>query len=196
MQKGDYLTSILRSNKTVFTIKDIALLWHESSLNAMRVRLNYYVRNGDLYRIRKNFYAQSKEYRMLELANRIFTPSYISFETVLAREGLIFQFQTDITIASYLSRTITIEGQTYVYRKVKNLVLMNSDGLFTTDEATIAGKERAFLDTLYSSPSFHFDNLRSLNWQTVFALLPLYQNKRMNKNVESLYKEETNDKTT
>lgn len=189
MQKGDYLTTILRSNKTVFSIKDIALLWHDSSLNAIRVRLNYYVREGDLYRIRKNFYAKSKKYRKLELANRIFTPSYISFETVLAQVGLIFQYQSAITVASYLTRNLSIEGQTYTYKKVKNSVLLDSSGLVSTDEATIAGKERAFLDTLYLNPDFHFDNLRSVNWQLVFTILPTYQNIRLKKTVEDIYKQ-------
>jgi hypothetical protein len=46
MQKGDYITAILRSSKTVFTTKDIALMWHEPSSNATRVRLNYYFRKG------------------------------------------------------------------------------------------------------------------------------------------------------
>ncbi len=92
MEKGDYLTAILRSDKTIFSVSDVALLWQESNLNAIRVRLNYYARNGDLYRIRRNFYAKDKKYDRLELANRLFSPSYVSFETALARNGMIFQY--------------------------------------------------------------------------------------------------------
>ena len=66
MEKGDYLTAILRSDKTIFSVSDVALLWQESNLNAIRVRLNYYARNGDLYRIRRNFYAKDKKYDRLE----------------------------------------------------------------------------------------------------------------------------------
>ena len=68
MSKGDYLTAILRSPKTVFTLKDIALLWHEPVSSAARVRLNYYVNRGDLYRIRKGLYAKSESYNKLEPA--------------------------------------------------------------------------------------------------------------------------------
>ena len=188
MKKGDYLSTILRSNKTVFSITDVALLWQDSNLNAIRVRLNYYAKNGDLYRIRKNFYAKDKNYQRTELANRLFAPSYISFESILAKEGVIFQFNSAITLASYLNRIISIEDQTYKYNKIKDSVLLNPSGLVQSDETTIASKERAILDTLYVSAGFHFDNLRSLDWDKVFILLPIYQNIRLEREFESMYK--------
>lgn len=187
MKKGDYLTTILRSPKTVFSINDIVLLWQNSNLNAIRVRLNYYVKNGDLYRIRKNFYAKDKSYQKLELANRLFTPSYISFETVLVKEGLIFQFDSSITTASYLNRTLEIDGQNFKYKKVKGAVLFDPHGLSFSNEISIASKERALLDTLYLSPGFYLDNLRSLNWDAVFEYLPIYQNKRLEKEIHRIY---------
>jgi len=47
MKKGDYISTILRSEKTVFSFKDIVLLWGDSG-NAARVRINYYLKNNDL----------------------------------------------------------------------------------------------------------------------------------------------------
>lgn len=188
MQKGDYLDAILRSDKTIFTLKDIALLWQDDDTDAARVRLNYYVNKGNLLRLRRGIYVKDKNYNKLELATRIFTPSYMSFETVLAKEGLIFQYQTAITVASYLSRDVTIDEQKYLYRKVKNAVLINSVGIKQTDNIAIASKERAFLDTLYSNAYYHFDNLRSLDWEKVSQLLPLYQNKRLERKVKSFVK--------
>ncbi len=189
MQKGEYLTSILRSSKTVLTLKDIALLWQEPSTDTTRVRLNYYVKKGDLYRIRRGLYTKSKDYHKLELATRIFTPSYVSFETVLAKEGLIFQYHTSITVASYLTREIQIDNQTYAYRKLKDGILTNSTGIEHKEETSIAIKERAFLDTLYSNIDYHFDNIRSLAWDTIFTILPIYDNIRMTKKVNQIYKQ-------
>jgi predicted transcriptional regulator of viral defense system len=187
MQKGDYLQSILRSNKTVLTLKDIALLWQDADTDAARVRLNYYVKKGDLYRIRRGLYAKGKEYNILELATRVFTPSYVSFETVLAREGLIFQYQAQITVASYLSRDITIGSQVYSYKKLKDTILTNSMGIEHADETSLATRERAVLDTLYSNTDYYFDNLRSLDWDKVFAMLPMYENNRLVNKVNQLY---------
>jgi predicted transcriptional regulator of viral defense system len=188
MQKGNYLPAILRSNKTVFSSKDIALLWRSPASSATRVRLHYYVNKGDLYRIRKGLYAKSPNYNRLELATRIFTPSYVSFETVLAREGLIFQYYDKIFIASYLTREITIDRQTYSYRRMKVQALTDPIGIEHVSESSIATKERAFLDTLYVNADFQFDNLRSLNWEKVFEILPIYHNQRMSKKIDSLCK--------
>lgn len=189
MQKGNYLDVLLRSNKTVLTLKDIALLWQDADTDAARVRLNYYVKKGDLYRIRRGLYAKSKDYSKLELATRIFTPSYVSFETVLAKEGLIFQYQTNISVASYLTRKIVIDDQAFTYKKLKEKVLLSREGIIHEAESSIANKERAFLDTLYVYADYHYDNLRSIDWGKAMALLPLYQNHRLAKKVNQLYRQ-------
>lgn len=192
MNKGEYLDSILRSEKTVFTLKDVALLWQEGDDDSIRARLNYYVRSGSLHRVRRGVYVKDKNYDKLELAVRVFTPAYVSFETVLAREGLIFQYQDLITVASYLTREIVMDGQKYEYRKIKDSVLTNTDGVMQQENLWIASRERAFLDVLYSKTDYHFDNLRSVNWDTVESLLPIYDNKRLTKKVRQIRKE-TND---
>jgi predicted transcriptional regulator of viral defense system len=188
MHKGDFLTSILRSNKTVFSSKDIALLWHDPGTSASRVRLSYYIKKGELYRIRKGLYAKSRDYNQLELATRIFTPSYVSFETVLVKQGLIFQYYEKMFVASYLNREISVDQQTYSFRKIKTRVLVDPVGVDHVNETSIATKERAFLDTLYINGDYQFDNIRSINWEVVFEILPIYSNKRLEKYINHLYK--------
>ncbi|OGT07792.1 MAG: hypothetical protein A2V89_03980 [Gammaproteobacteria bacterium RBG_16_37_9] len=186
MKKGDYISSILRSKKTVFSFKDIALLWGDSG-SAVRVRVSYYVKNGQLYPIRRGFYAKDKNYNKIEMATKIFTPAYVSFETVLAREGIIFQYYSQIFVASYLTRDITCDGQIYSYKKIKDLVLTDGVGITNNGECSIATKERAFLDTIYINKDYHFDNLSPLNWDKVFVMLPMYSNKRMAQKVKNIY---------
>jgi len=186
MDKGSYLSTILRSAKTVFSFKDIVLLWNDSS-NAVRVRINYYVKNNQLYQLRRGLYAKDRNYNRLELATRIFTPSYVSFETVLGREGITFQYYSQIFVASYLTRNIVCDGQAYSFRKVKELVLTNQAGIENKKECSIAVKERAFLDTIYINKDYHFDNLSPLNWDKVFKLLPMYRNQRMAEKVKEFY---------
>ena len=184
MKKGDYISSILRSKKTVFSFKDIALLWGNSG-SAVRVRVSYYVKNAQLYPIRRGFYAKDKNYDKIELATKIFTPAYVSFETVLAREGIIFQYYSQIFVASYLTRDITCDGQIYSYKKIKDLVLTDGAGITNNGECSIATKERAFLDTIYINKDYHFDNLSVLSWNKVYEILPIYGgNKRMAKMVK------------
>jgi predicted transcriptional regulator of viral defense system len=189
MHKGNYLAAILKSNKTVFTYKDIALLWGEAASPATRVRINYYVKKGELVRLRKGIYAKTRSYNKLELATRIFTPAYVSFETVLAMEGLVFQIYEKIFVATYTTREIRIDNQIYALRKLKDSVLTNPLGVEHREETSIALKERAFLDSLYVSADYHFDNLNGLNWEEVFAILPIYANKRMEKSINRLHQE-------
>ena len=186
MKKGEHLSAILRSKKTVFSFKDIVLLWGDAGTNAARVRINYYVKSGKLYRIRKGFYAKDENYDKLELATKIFTPSYVSFETVLAQAGINFQYYNQIFVASYLTRDIVCDGQKYSFSKIKDVVLVDNAGIDIKGERSIATKERAFLDMIYIHKDYHFDSLSSLDWDKVFALLPMYNNKRMAKKVREL----------
>lgn len=189
MQKSQYLETLLRSHKTVFTLEDIAILWQEPGTQAVRVRLSYYVRRGKLYRIRKGLYAKDKNYSKLELATRIFTPSYISFETILAREGLIFQFHTQISVASYLTRDIEVDGQVYSFRKIKMPILTHPMGVENKNETSFATRERALLDTLYLRGEYQIDNPNGLDWNKIFDMVPIYHNQRMAGRVRKLYKQ-------
>jgi hypothetical protein len=186
--KGDYLSALLKSKKTIFTYQDIALIWREEVSPATLVRINYYIKKGELIKLRKGIYAKNQHYDRLELATRIFTPSYVSFETVLVREGLVFQVYERISIASYLTRELTIDRQVYSFRKIKDPVLTYPLGVSHENNRSLASKERAFLDTLYTHKDYHFDHLQVLNWEKVFDIMPVYQNKRMENRVNRIFK--------
>lgn len=183
MLKGNYLSPILRSKKTVFSTKDIALLWHDANSLATRVRLNYYVNKGELLRLRKGLYAKNKDYDRIELATRILTPAYVSFETVLVREGVIFQYYTEIFVASYATRKITVDDQVFLFRKLRTDLLVNPLGVEHVNETSIASMERAFLVLLYVSPRAYFDYLGGIDWEKVNQILPIYENKSLEKRV-------------
>jgi predicted transcriptional regulator of viral defense system len=182
--KGQYVETLLRSSKTIFSVKDVSLLWGEEAKNAVRVRLNSYVRNGKLIRVRRGIYAKDKNYNRFELATRIYTPSYISFETVLTRSGINFQYYSNIFVASYITREIEADGQKISFIRMKDYVLSNTVGIEHTNDIATATKERAFLDRIYISKDYHFDNLDMLDWNKVFEILPIYHNKRMEKKVK------------
>jgi len=188
MKKGDYLSAILRSKRTVFTSKDLALLWGEPSSDATKTRIAYYVNMGKLFRIRKGIYAKDSDYDPLELATKIFIPSYVSFETVLAKEGVIFQHYQEIFVASYLTREIECHSQLFSFRKIKDTILTNGFGIINNNQYSIASPERAFLDLMYINKDYHFDNMISLNWDLLTEWVSYYQNKRMEQQLNQYYK--------
>lgn len=186
--KGEYLDILLRSPKTVFSTKDAALLWAEERESTVSARLNKYVKAGKLIRVRRGVYAKDKNYDKFELATIIYTPSYISFETVLTRAGINFQYYGNIFVASYVNREIDINGQKVTFVRMKNYVLSNTVGIEHKAGFAIATKERAFLDRIYVSKDYHFDRLDPLDWNKVFEILPIYNNKRMAKKVDEYFK--------
>jgi len=186
--KGEYLEVLLRSPKTIFSLKDVSLLWGEESDEVIKKRLNKYVTAGKLIRVRRGLYAKDKDYNRFELATRINTPSYISFETVLTREGVNFQYYGNIFVASYINREITVGDQKITFVRMKDYVLTNTIGIEHKDGIATASRERAFLDRIYVSKDYHFDNLRSLDWNKVMEILPIYNNKRLEKKVREYFK--------
>lgn len=186
--KGEYLDVLLRSPKTIFSGKDVALLWGEEREQKVSSRLNKYARSGKLIRLRRGFYAKDKNYNRFELATRIYTPSYISFETILTRTGINFQYYGNIFVASYVTREIEADGQKISFIRMKDYVLSNTVGVEHQNGVAAAIKERAFLDRIYISKDYHFDNLNALNWDKVFEILPVYHNKKMEKRVNDYFK--------
>jgi predicted transcriptional regulator of viral defense system len=181
------IISLLRSKASVFTFKEL-LIASGQHPDVLKNHLHYYVKKGDLYAIRRGLYAKDKNYDRRELATKIFIPSYISFETCLVEAGIIFQHYTTIFVASYQSREIICDGQTYLFRKLKDSILTNPAGIEQKETYSIASKERAFLDLLYLNTDYYFDNLAPLDVEKIKALLPLYDNKKMIQRVQHYLK--------
>lgn len=186
--KGEYLDILLRSAKSIFSTKDVALLWQEDNRVVITDRLKKYVKARKLIRLRHGIYAKDENYDRLELATRIYTPSYISFETVLTRSGINFQKYDSIFVASYVTREIEVGEQKIAFIRIKDHVLTDLTGIEHNDGVAMASKERAFLDRVYVSQDYHFDNLSPLDWDKVFQILPIYNNQRMIKMVNNYYK--------
>ncbi|MFH1253549.1 MAG: hypothetical protein V1664_04440 [Candidatus Uhrbacteria bacterium] len=193
-QKGEYLDILLRSKKTVFSVQDAVLLWGDANIKAVEVRLSSYIRSKKLFRPRRGLYVKDQNYDRLELATKIFKPAYASFETVLGAAGITFQYYEQIFVASYVKREILCDKQKYSFRIIKKEILINPLGIDQSDEYSIATKERAFLDTVYRSKDYYFDNLSLLDWEKVFEILPIYKSPTMEKRIKKYYENYKNEK--
>ena len=187
MGKADIL-NILRSKSSVFTLKEILISSGQAEADLLKRRLHYYVKKGELYSIRRGIYAKDKNYDRFELATKIFTPSYVSFETILSEAGVIFQHYKKIFVATYQTKEIECDKQLYSFRKVKDDILTNTAGIENRGNYFAASKERAFLDVLYLNKDYHFDNLSPLDFEKIQSLLAVYHNKRMDKQVKKYFK--------
>ena len=186
--KKNVVFTIYKDTQTVFRLNDVALLVGETNFQSLNKKLNYYVRTGKLQNPRKGIYTKPN-YNIEELACTIYTPSYISLEYVLQKAGIVFQYDSRITAVSYLSRSIEVAGRTYLFRKIKGEILVNTTGVIRQDNhINIATAERAFLDLLYLNTNYYFDNLNPLRKQIVYKLLPIYKSKALTVRVNKFLK--------
>lgn len=175
------------SSKTIFTTRDLGNIWGYDNYNSLIERIKYFTKTNKLQKVQKGMYTvvgiNANEF---ELANKLRTPSYISFETVLHKEGVIFQWDKRITLASTESIQLEVCGYNIVFRQLKSSILLNMTNINNEDNYYIATKERALLDMLYISPSFQFDNLRGIDFGKIDDLLKIYNQKNLNNIVEKL----------
>jgi len=185
-KKIDILFEIYKDSRTVFRINDIALLINSNDY-LLYQKLNKLVKKGRLLNIRKGIYAK-EGYKPEELACLLYTPTYISLAYVLQRSGVIFQYDSAITNISYLNRDISVNEQPIRYRQIKREILLNTSGIINKNNTNIATPERAFLDTLYLNVFFYFDNIKQLNINKIYELLPIYNSASLMRETEKILK--------
>jgi len=183
------IAKLFQSSKTILTNKDLALIWQENERKNLNAKIAYYVKQNTLTRLTRGIFAKNKDFNPKELATSIYTPSYISFETVLREAGVIFQHYETIFVASKWPKTMIVDKYTFTFRKLKNAVLFNSAGIISKDNYSIATPERALLDMIYLFPNYYFDNLKSINWEKCDEIVKIYHNKELLKRLTKYHKE-------
>lgn len=188
-QNKDIVLTLYKDTRTVFRLVDVAMLVGETDMQILGKKLNYYVHKGQLHNPRKGIYTKP-EFIAEELACRLYSPSYISLDYALQKAGIVFQFDSQITIVSYLSRFIEIENQYYRFRKLKGTILTNTTGIIRqNNHVNQACPERALLDILYLEPDYYFDNLNPLDKSLLKKILPIYQSKSLTQRIKKLFKD-------
>ena len=182
----DVLNTILSSSRTVFTAQGLSMQDSSRERESISRSLRYYVSKGAILSPRNGIYTKTK-YNEEEMACTLLKPSYISLEYVLARAGVTFQYSSEITCISYQTRTIEVDGKSYVFRKINPMIWANMQGIEQRDNIAVATPERAFLDMVYlSAGQCYFDNIRPLNKNLIRQILPVYNSPTLTKRVEAL----------
>jgi hypothetical protein len=126
----------------------------------IRGKVSRWVKSGELIGVVRGIYATAPELRKrplsLEiLANMIYGPSYVSFEYVLARAGLIPEATTAITSATTkLNRRFATSVGSFIYRHLPPAAYRfgwTREELPDGSGFLIARPEKALLDWLYFS---------------------------------------------
>lgn len=182
-----FLDKILSSWKTIFTYDDInILLWIENR-ETIKSYLARWVKSWIFKSIYKWIYVFNK-YDIFELSMKIKTNSYISLETVLKQNWVIFQdYSNTIFLASNNSILKNIWWNYFKYNKLKDSILYNPLWIINKWNYLIACTERAICDRIYLSPNYYFDNLENIDKQKLSEISQIY-NKRVILEIKKLLK--------
>lgn len=175
-QRGSYKERFYQLAKLgvlVFHIDDLANLWQIKNPNTLRTTLKRYSKEGLLIRIHRGLYSllpiEKINPQLLGL-KALHQYAYLSTETVLAQEGIIFQNILQITLVSSISKKFTIGPYQYQCRQLSDKFLFNDAGILVRDGLQIATLERAVADMLYFNPKYYFDASHLINWTKVRAI--------------------------
>lgn len=158
--------------------------------------LNYYVKKGFFIKLKNGFYIlKSTDQGDYEIANKIYKPSYISFETALSRHNIMPEIVYAITSATTkASRKYTILNKSFIYHKIKKELFFGYDTVKINNQTVlIANKEKALLDYLYfvslkKKPENDRLELREISINKIKKYLKFYNSPLLEKQVKQLLK--------
>lgn len=182
---------LLRSGKTIFWYSNLSLLLGTDNTNTLKSFIQRAIKQRLLQKLANGIYALYV-YDPLELASTLRTKSYISLETVLQREGIIFQDYTNtITLVSDNTLEKNIAWKAIQFSKIKDALLLNPIGIEYSGKYLIASAERAICDRIYLSGESYFDNISRIDLEKLKQISTIY-NLTTQVSIQKLIKNATN----
>lgn len=180
--------TLLENRVRVFSTREMGELLKLSSRQSLYY-LEKGLREGLFCQLKRGLYSLKNDLPSEpEIANRLYRPSYVSFEYALAYYNLIPEMVYKLTSATTkTTREFTIEGKTFSYSTIK-------PGAYTGYELKvieekrflIAEKEKAVVDYLYlvsldKRALLERLDLSSVNKNKIKFYANLFNNKSLNK---------------
>lgn len=185
MKYIDLLSRLKMNDLNIFSLRDIENLFPEENLKTMKNNLGRWTEKKLLYRLRKNLYeliepGVKRNIPDVYIANKLYTPSYISLETALSIYSIIPDIAYNvISISTLPTRKFSNKYGSFYYRSCQKKAftgyrLMTYEGY----KILMADKEKALVDFTYYSirqkgpldfeeERFEMDIVAKLNWDRV-----------------------------
>jgi len=164
------INELIKLDRKLYHTNDLAVLWDISNKNTLYTTIKRYVKDGILIPIYKGLYSTVPVQQLdpIELGKAIIHRyTYLSTESVLAQAGVITQITYAYTFVSSLHKKVTVQGMSFLFRKLKDEYLYHPAGIVNQNGSYIATTERAAADMLYFNPSYHFDLRESIDFEKV-----------------------------
>ncbi len=182
------IIELYNSKNTIFSLDELKNIFWISNIQVLKNKIWFLKSKWILYSpTRWIFYLKDKQINKFELANKIYSPSYISFFSALYIHSIIFQYQDDVYLAYKKTDTKKILDFEIKLKTLKKEILLNPSWIINNGLYSIATPERAFLDTIYLFWDIHFDNISKLDYKKIIELIPIYKNKPLEQKAKSYF---------
>ena len=177
MKTLDLIQTLQSLNRDYFTIADLEKITNLSR-SSLKVSLSRLVKNKVLIRLKRGIYVLKNSLLNIEkIANQLYYPSYLSFESALSYYGILSQVSYTKTFATNNISKRLILGKTEIeFRRLKSSLFF---GYMLKNGIYIAEPEKALLDQLYMVVNSRATiNLKELDLSIVrFPILRKYSKK-------------------
>lgn len=177
MKTLDLIQTLQSLNRDYFTIADLEKITNLSR-SSLKVSLSRLVKNKVLIRLKRGIYVLKNSLLNIEkIANQLYYPSYLSFESALSYYGILSQVSYTKTFATNNVSKRLILGKTEIeFRRLKSSLFF---GYMLKNGIYIAEPEKALLDQLYMVVNSRATiNLKELDLSIVrFPILRKYSKK-------------------
>ncbi len=164
------------------------------SENTGKSLLSSYTKRGFFIKIKNGFYI-TKFFKPndFEIANKIYRPSYISFETALSYYNILPETVYSITsTTTKASRNYTVLNKSFIYHRIKEELFWGYDTIDINGQTIwMADKEKALLDYLYfviMKKKTNNDrlNIKNISVTKIKKYLKKYNNPLLNAEIKKL----------
>ena len=164
------INELIKADRKIYHSNDLAILWKLANKNTLYTTIKRYVQKGILIPIYKGLYSTVpiSQLNPLELGRAIIHRyTYLTTESILFQEGMIFQVPYAYTFASSITRKASVGTFTFIFRKLQDKYLFNPIGIIEKENHYIATPERAIADLLYFNPKYHLDLSATVDFEKV-----------------------------
>lgn len=147
MSTIEFIKTLQSLNRDFFTVFDLEKIT-DLKRDSLKVTLNRLVKQQILTRLKRGVYQLSlSSVDVRKIANQLYYPSYLSFESALSDYGILSQIPYTQTFATNKkSKKMTIWNTEVEFTQIKNDLFF---GYILNNSIYIAEPEKALLDQIY-----------------------------------------------
>jgi len=185
MKLLEFQKKIKLHNMKIFTPIEFQRVMKLKKKSAQEL-LSRYAKKNIVVKLRNGSYStESNPASVYLISNKIYQPSYLSFETAMSHHGIIPETVYEVIAATTkTTREFNIQGKVFVYHKIKRPAYTGYTPIkIDGDTILMAEPEKALADYLYfvhigKKPFNERLNTDKINKKDVLKYTPLYNRKK------------------